>query len=383
MKNIVKILFATVLSVSIFASANAGEMTVTGSAKATYNITSSDGILARKLGQPGLGMSNELAFNANGEFGNGYTWKYQMEMDPASGTTGVAINDDTRLELTTPYGMVGIYGSEGDLNTHLKASAAAYSAGHDIGNTGGYQAGTGINSYNNLQYHTPAGLLPFNTVAKIGWTNGDNAQSADANDPGSREVKDVNSYQVTASPRDNVDIGFSYLEKSDSGSVHNQKYETGGGFVKFTPADRITIGLSRHFVAPNQEGVLAAASTKSTAAIVAGTANSAVYSAKGNGTGATTTAKYFENDALSVGVVVNDNLSVSFDRLVSTAEKRALVAGTAADTDISTDLTIDTLQAAYNIGGAVVSLSRKSVDGVNYQETNDVQETIIALAMEF
>jgi hypothetical protein len=382
MKNIVKILFATVLSVSIFASANAGEMTVTGSAKATYNITSSNGTLGRKLGQPALGMSNELAFNANGEFGNGYTWKYQMEMDPQSGNTGVAINDDTRLELSTPYGMFGIYGSEGDLNTHLKSSAAAYSAGHDIGTTGAYQGGTGINSYNNIQYHTPAGLLPLDAVAKIAFSNGDNARG-DANDAGSREVKDVNSYQLLASPRDNVDVGFSYLEKTDSGSAHNQKYETGGGFVKFTPRDRITIGLSRHFVAPNQEGVLAAGSTKTTAGYVAGTANTAVYTAKGNGGSATTTAKYFENDALSVGVVVNDNLSVSFDRLVSTAEKRALVAGTAADTDISTDLTIDTLQAAYNIGGAVVSLSRKSVEGVNYQDTNDVQETIIALAMEF
>ena len=145
MKKIINIILASILTISLTAFANAGELTVTGSAQATYTITSSDSTTGKQDKTPGLGMSNELAFGATGEFGNGFTWKYEMELDPASGTSGVAINDDTRLELGTPFGTIGIYNSEGDLNTHLSNSVAAYAPGHDIGSGGSYQGGTGMN----------------------------------------------------------------------------------------------------------------------------------------------------------------------------------------------------------------------------------------------
>ena len=103
MKKIINIILASILTISLTAFANAGELTVTGSAQATYTITSSDSTTGKQDKTPGLGMSNELAFGATGEFGNGFTWKYEMELDPASGTSGVAINDDTRLELGTPF----------------------------------------------------------------------------------------------------------------------------------------------------------------------------------------------------------------------------------------------------------------------------------------
>ena len=157
-------------------------------------------------------MSNELAFNADGEFGNGYTWKYQVELDPNT-RDGSALNDDTRLELGTPYGTIGIYNSEGDLNTHLKSSVAAYAPGHDIGTSGGYEGGTGINSYSNLQYHTPAGLLPFNIVGKAAHSSGQ-GYGGDANDAGAAQTADgAESYQITATPVDGLNVGASYLEK--------------------------------------------------------------------------------------------------------------------------------------------------------------------------
>ena len=75
MKKIITILFASILG---FSAVQAGEMTVTGSAQATYVITSSDSATAKQNKTPGLGFANEVAFNANGEFGNGYTWTYQI-----------------------------------------------------------------------------------------------------------------------------------------------------------------------------------------------------------------------------------------------------------------------------------------------------------------
>ena len=63
-------------SLSIFASANAGELSVTGTAKATIN---SNG--GNDTGK-GLGVANEFDLTASGELDNGFTWKYQVQMDP-------------------------------------------------------------------------------------------------------------------------------------------------------------------------------------------------------------------------------------------------------------------------------------------------------------
>ena len=78
MKNITKILFAIILSFSVVSFANAGELSVTGSAQATDVISSSDSGTAKVNKPKGIGMSNEIAFNATGDFADGYTWNYQM-----------------------------------------------------------------------------------------------------------------------------------------------------------------------------------------------------------------------------------------------------------------------------------------------------------------
>jgi len=41
------------------------------------------------------------------------------------------------------------------------------------------------------------------------------------------------------------------------------------------------------------------------------------------------------------------------------------------------------VQAAYNIGGAVVALSQKSIDGINYAQGANAQEFAISLKMAF
>ena len=383
MKKIINILFASILAMSLANYAQAGEMTVTGSAQATYTITSSDSATSGTNKTPGLGMANELAFNANGEFGNGYTWNYQIELDPASGASGAALNDDTRLELGLGgLGTIGIYGSEGDLNTHLSNSVAAYAPGHDIGTMGGYQAGTGMNSYNNLQYHTPAGLLPFDTSVKLAWSNGDSSQSADSNDAGSGSNKDVHSYQVTTKPIDGLTVGASYLEKTDSGSAALQKYETGGAYAKYSIGS-FSFGIGRHYVAPNTNTATSTSIDK-TDALISTTSNSAVYSAASNGSTTIDGAvEYFENDALSIAFAVNENLSVSWDRLTSDANAKQVDADARADVDVSRELEITSIQAAYNIGGAVVAIGQKSVDGVNYAQGVNTKETVVSLKMAF
>ena len=196
------------------------------------------------------------------------------------------------------------------------------------------------------------------------------------------DLNNVNSYQVTTKPIDGLTVGASYLEKTNTGTATIQKYETGGAYAKYSVGN-FSFGIGRHYVAPNQAGVMAEGSVATDSPITSGSANSNPYTSASNAGSTTTTAKYFENNAVSVAFAVNENLTLSYDKLKSTAEKRALVAATRADTDISTDLEIDTIQAAYNIGGAVVAISMKDVSNNAYAQGADLKETTFSLKMAF
>ena len=381
MKNITKILFSLFLSLSVIQSANAGEMSVTGSAQATYVITSSDSATSQVEKKPGIGLSNELAFNADGEFGNGYTWNYQVELD-SDQRNGAAINDDTRLELGTPYGTIGIYNSEGDLNTHLASAVSAYNPGYDIGTTGGYEGGTGINSYSNLQYHLPSDLLPFGITAKAAYSTGQ-GYGGDANDPGATKIEPtpINSYQITGSPVEGGTLGASYLEKTNTAvSTTTPKYETGGLFGKYNIGS-FSFGAGRHWVNPNV-GDAAGTCATTTAVKSSSTSVSSTTGLPVKTTSYCAGTRFFENDALSVAFQVNPELSVSVDKMTSTANVTNTT-GAGVKTETNRDLEVQSVQAAYNIGGAVVAIGQKTVDGVNYAEGVNVKETVFSLKMAF
>ena len=87
MRNITK-KFVVILS-SLFLSLNAfaGELAVSGSAKASYAINGGNDK------DVGLGISNELMFKASGELDNGFTWDYHMELD--GNDSGAHDNEDS------------------------------------------------------------------------------------------------------------------------------------------------------------------------------------------------------------------------------------------------------------------------------------------------
>ena len=379
MKKISNILLSLILSLSVISFAKAGELSVTGSVQATYVITSSDSTTAKVESQPGIGMSNELAFNATGEFGNGFTWNYQVELDPDQ-RNGAAINDDTRLELGTPYGTIGIYNSEGSLNTHLGYSAAAYAPGYDIGTSGAIEFGAEISGYSNVQYHTPAGLLPFGIVAKAAYSPGQ-SYGGDANDAGAASSVDVESYQVTTKPIDGLTVGASYLTINGSGSATIQDYETGGAYAKYSFGN-VTVGAGRHLVAPNKDG-----SGSGTCAVTDVIKSTSTVVSTTTGLPVTTTSycdgtTYFETDSISVGYAVNDALSVSYDKTTSTGHVSNQSA-TNVKVRTDRDLVIESIQLAYNIGGAVVAIGQKDVEGVNYAQGDNEKETVFSLKMAF
>ena len=362
MKNIMKIIIALFTSVSLISSVSAGELTVTGNAKATYNILSGD------INQgKGIGVANEFDLGATGELDNGWSWNYQVQFDPgnsaasAGGSNGQV--DDSRLTISTDYGTLGIFVSEGGLDTDNAASQSVYGRPTDIGLASGMVDGPAIDSFNNLQYHTPAGILPYDMTAKVAYATGQNNGMNSSNAKGSglenQYGNAAQQFQITAAPIDGLKLFADYYEEKGAYVHVIQQYEAGSVAGTYSTG-AFSFGLSRTLTAPLIQAADAATNTIANATAAGGNAGSArTYTAtKG-----------------SVAFNVNDALSVSFER----EESERMQYVRAAEYDI----TAQAVQAAYTMGGMTVALSYGQTDNVGYADGVDVEQTLLAVTMAF
>ena len=88
------------------------------------------------------------------------------------------------------------------------------------------------------------------------------------------------------------------------------------------------------------------------------------------GTG--TVVEYYENTGLSIGMAINDELSVSYSAEDSSANQRT-------STNTIYDISVDSIQLAYSLGGATLSLARADTDNVGYANGVDQTDTIIKI----
>ena len=357
MKNIIKSVIVMLSSISLFASANAGEVGVSGTAKATYNIISGKSNVGK-----GLGVTNELNFTATGETDAGYTWSYSMELDPnavAADNAG-AQNDDTKLTLGTPYGTVGVFISEGGLDVEDAASQSVYGRPTDIGDPSGTTDNLTIDAYNNVQYHTPADLIPFGTTFKIAYApnTSDTAPGSSGNNAGavntistSNVGRTATEMQVTTTPVDGLKLGASYFEFDGSGMAKsNQESESGAYYATYATGP-VSIGYSKALYAPF--GANTASST------------GAAYA---------TDVDYYDQTNYSIAFAASDDLSVSYER--ETSEKKLHNAS-------SVEQESSAVQVAYNMGGMTVAVSHASHDNNAYVDGDNTDQTLFAITMAF
>ena len=360
MRKLTKITLALLTSFAMLSTAvSAGEFTVTGGVKGTYSIKSGDSDSAAVAAGKGLGLTNEFTLGASGELDNGMTWNYAQDID------GATVQDDAKLTMTTDYGTIGLFISEGSLSQKYKFDASAYGIGSDTGYGGGdtssgasantMQYGTNISSYNNIQYHLPSGILPAGGTFKVAYSpNGNAVANASGNAGGAQtSLNGVEEYAVTFAPTDAVYIGTSYFKRGDTTNV-GQKQESGSLVTKYTQGP-LAFGL----------GVTRVSASKS----VAG--NAAAYT------------EGYNNKAASIGYAVNDDLSVSIAREQSVKAVRTKLATAFAKTSTAVEMEIDTIQAAYTMGGMTISVSNKQVDNDSYTADKKTKETLLAFAMAF
>ena len=352
MKNITKTLLVLVSALSISFNATAGDLAVSGSAKASYKIGG-----ATDSNSKGLGVSNELNFTASGEMDNGFTWSYSTELDPADG--GTATNDDSQLVIGMgDMGTVGIFDSEGGLSQELVYGIGALGTGYDWGSTMTVEAGLDVSSHPNVQYHLPADLLPFGLTAKVGYVpnmtdgQGNSFKNKGPVSPLTDDGNQMTGYAITAKPIDGLTIGADYHETSGHLTTTKLEPSSGNAFAQYA-AGNFKIGYSRGGYEPGL------------------TAKNGVVTE-------------YTNTSMGIEFAVNDQLSVSYNDEEFEAKKNvAIAAGAASNTKTTVTTEHESIQVAYNMGGATLGVALVEAKNDDYTAGKDTKMSIFTLAMEF
>ena len=358
MNKLTKLLFSVISSVAIATSAFAGEFTVSGGVKATYTVLGNTGTSGTNAIGKGLGISNEFSLSASGELDNGMTWSYAQDIDNAT------VQDDAKLAFGTDYGTISICVSECGLSTKYAFDNSAYGVGSDNGYGGGrtdntMTYGSNISSYNNIQYHAPAGLLPLGMTFKAGMTPGGAGGSANAS---SHSVNgdvtgDMQQYAVTMAPIDGLTLSASYYDFGEMGNKDGRQSQEGGSYAANYSIGQISVGYGETKHAPAQR------MTSSSAGDVV--------------------VQHYENTAYSVGFAVNDNLSVSYSEENSDKKQKAKAALSNTTTRSDTEMEMTTIDVSYTIGGATLGISNSEITNDGYTAGDETTETIVALALAF
>ena len=362
MKKIIALLSVVLFS---FGVAKAGELTVTGKAKASYAITSSDGTAAASNATPQLGVENEFTLGASGELDNGMSWSYAVDIDAVeSGAT----NDDAKLTLTMPVGTIGVFLGEGGMGVDNAASQSVQSRPSDTSYKELMTDTFDIESFDNVQYHTPSGLLPYGIMAKIGYSpdaagttgedyqasggSNDRVATADTASAGGVTLDgggdSVTHYRVSANEipfLDGLAVGFDYVEFSGVIGATEQAPESGAYYATYTMGPAV-FGYSKSFAALAVDSI------------------------------STEQVEEVENRKYSVGINVNDSLSVSYENETSSPSTN-----TGATTQY--DIESTGIQAAYTMGGMTLSVAMNDHENATYTENVNIKDTVFSVEMAF
>ena len=328
----------------------AGEMTVTGGATASY-VTNGDDESAGK----NLGITNELDFTASGELDNGMSWTYQVQLDGTS-----TANDDTKLEIGTDMGTIGLYVTEGGLSVETATGAGALGVGFDYVSPATFQTGYDVDGYSNIQYHLPGDILPFGGTVKLGYVPNMSASTQLSKNESDSTITTGNlgtklqMAQVTAAPIDGLTIKMSAAQTDDqTGASGNNGTEE---------------GVSANYGANYTMGQLSVGYTE-------GHYQPAVASGE---------LTYYENKYMGIQFDVNDALSVSYNVDESDKNVRAAVAvGASASTVTTTSMEQKSIQLAYTTGGATIGIAQMEVSNSDYTAGKDEAQSSITLAIAF
>ena len=317
-------------SLAAVASANAGSMSVTGGATATY--TSLDGAVT---GNP-LGMATGMTFTGTGELDNGTTFKLSIAHTNKSAYTASAISMTTPTLGTFTYDEGGGTGLD-------RIDDMMPTAWEEVDGTGlgmGLQTVAGAGGSSDIEWNVgiglPEGMNVYGSIAK----EPDGSKNTNKGVSGASSTVDGMGWDIVVTHSGlydglNVFAGISKIESEGTigdrdGEAYGATFAIGGATVGYQYSKDENPGIQND---------------------------------------------YYENQAYGISFSVNDDLAVSWGYHES--DRRDDSAGT------TVTLEGTSLQASYSVGGASVKVAESSVDNKNYTAGNNRDGTTIALTLAF
>ena len=335
-------------------TAQAGEMSVTGSANVTY-VTQSGGNIAQSLGH-----DKDVKFSGSGELDNGWTFAiHTLSKDD------LTVSSTATVMTMGSMGSIGI-GTGGGTNVAGAYDEPIPTAYEENSDAGGQGAGNYIGSFNDdnaIVYQMPAMDLMGATVSG-GLEYSFQSGSGTANDGGAvaRSTTWGNSYGVGLTVAyDALSIGgyISERENKNHLAAVTVSDEMNAAWNVNYSMGPVSIGYGEFHISSGLADNGSADTT--TAAKTVGT-----------------TSGIFDGDMMSVAFNVNDDLSLSWSEMTATHDSQQ------ASTNTDVDEKHESLQMAYSMGAMSLKAYTTEITNPNFDEDAEtVTKNEIALGLSF
>jgi len=342
MKKLTKVgLSALCGSLAAVASANAGEMTVSGGATATWSSNSSD-----VTGNP-IGINSGLTFGGSGELDNGTTFSLSIthaDQDAYSvGSISLTTPSMGSISINQATGGAGIGGYDDKM-----PSAWEETWGTSLGTS--IDLAKGVGSSMNIQYKTPS--IAGTTLAVAYSPKNDGKQNNDKGVSAATSSNLGRGYDIMLDSTvmgQNLFVGYSTTERS-AGNKSGTNADPQSDIEEGVAGLILNIG-------PLKVGAQATAEWEGEEQVESGVAG-------------------YRNVAYGAAFNVNDNLSISYGRMES---KKGYV----SQINNTTTMEIDSYQIAYTMGGATIKIAETESTNNGYSAGTNREATTVALSLAF
>ena len=328
-------------SLATVSAANAGSMSVAGSANVTYTQLSYG-----ETGNP-LGMGSGLTFTGTGELDNGNTVTLNVTHDDQNAYSTADITVDVAGMGTFKFDQGG--GTGLDRIDDMMPTAWEETNGTGVG--GGLVTVAGAGGGTDIEWAVSSDMLPDGMSAYISYS-----PKADGSKSNDKAVSGA-----TGAPVD----GAGY----DVVVMHNGLVDGLNVFAGYSEISQASDAGAATVAGNKTEQSIGA-----TYAVGSVTVGYQWSKSDRNGTNAATS--YYENNAWGLSFNVNDDLSLSYGGHES---ERHIHGGTNATAEFTS------LQMAYSMGGATLKIAETEVDSSSYVSTTagDKDGTTVMLSLAF
>ena len=338
MKNITKVGLSALAGALAFTSANAGDVSITGTMQTSY--TQKGGYST--TGNP-LGMNKELAVTASGELDNGVSVAYKLSN--IVNTNGYS---DSELVFTNVPML-------GDASLAMTSTGDPLSAIDDVTPIAFEEASAAVGSLKDVNgvdgtygiRYTLADVMgtgmTFDAMYVPKHGEGDTAGEKGTSGAVNMDAKDGYSVVVKGSVPmiEGLDVGVGYASLDhDSGIVTNLDQEEATAYVKYAIGG-LSVGYQKGAVS---EGV--------------GTKN-------------------YENEYIGVSYAISDNVSVSWNEI----ESRESSSTSLTATDVEQDF--ESISLSYTSGGMTIGILDAEADNSSYSSGRNTSARSIQMTIAF